>query len=103
MSLSRRVTKFGGSLGVIIPRDLAESMGVSEGSDVRLTLVGRQMVVEPEDDNIPIEGFRRAFAAVLRKTGKTFELLAAHDAGHIDLLSEEERHAARRVRGRGAR
>jgi antitoxin component of MazEF toxin-antitoxin module len=79
MTVHRRVTKVGGSLGVLIPRDLAEAMGVSDGSPIRLTLVGRQMVVEPEDDTAPNASFRRAFATVLRRYGPAFDALAAHD------------------------
>ena len=81
MTLHRRVKKVGGSLGVLIPRDVAEAMGVRDGSPIRLSLVGRQMVVEPEDDTIPEASFRRAFATVMRRYGGTFERLAAHDAG----------------------
>lgn len=81
MTLHRRVKKVGGSLGVLIPRDVAEAMGVRDGSPVRLSLVGRQMVVEPDDDTLPEASFRRAFATVMRRYGPTFERLAAHDAG----------------------
>ena len=81
MALRRRVTKVGGSLGVLIPRDLAEVMGVQEGSQVRLSMVGRQMVVEPEDDTIPDASFRRSFAAVLRRYGPGFKRLADFDRG----------------------
>ena len=54
-------------------------MGVSEGSPVCITLVGRQLVVEPEDDTADEKSFRRAYAAVLRRYGSTFEDLAEHD------------------------
>jgi antitoxin component of MazEF toxin-antitoxin module len=81
MTLHRRIKKVGGSLGILIPRDVAEAMGVRDGSPVRLSLVGRQMVVEPEDDTVPEASFRRAFAAVMRRYGSAFERLAAHDAG----------------------
>jgi antitoxin component of MazEF toxin-antitoxin module len=81
MALQRRVTKIGGSLGIIIPRDLAEAMGVEEESLVRLSMVGRQMVVEPEDDTISDDSFRRSYATVLRRYGPAFKMLADHDAG----------------------
>ena len=81
MTLQRNVTRVGGSLGVLIPRDLAEAMGVKAGSPVRLTLVGRQMVVEPADDAVDDGAFRRAFASVLRRHGGAFRQLAAHDKG----------------------
>lgn len=77
MAVHRRVTKVGGSLGVIIPRDLAEAMGVREGSPVRLSLVGEQLVVEPENDTIPEASFRRSFATVLRRYGQAFKALAS--------------------------
>ena len=81
MSVRRRVKQVGGSLGVLIPRDIAEAMDVKAGSEVRLTLVGRQVVVEPIDDTLDDDAFRRAFAAVLRRHGRAFARLAAHDRG----------------------
>lgn len=81
MALQRRIKKIGGSLGIIIPRDIAEGMGVVEGSPVRVTPVGRQMVVESESDTIPEASFRRAFAAVLRRYGPAMKKLADFDAG----------------------
>lgn len=84
MALHRRVAKVGGSLGILIPRDLAEVMGVKEGTPVRLSLVGRQMVVEPEDDGLPEASFRRSFATVLRRYGPAFKALAEFDRAHAD-------------------
>jgi antitoxin component of MazEF toxin-antitoxin module len=84
MALHRRVAKVGGSLGILIPRDLAEVMGVEEGTPVRLSLVGRQMVVEPEDDSLPETSFRRSFATVLRRYGPAFKALAEFDRGTAD-------------------
>jgi antitoxin component of MazEF toxin-antitoxin module len=81
MSVQRQVRKIGGSLGVLIPRDIAEAMGVEEGSDVRLTLVNRQLVVEPTADSIDDATFQRAFAAVLRRDGEGFQWLADFDKG----------------------
>jgi len=52
MSLQRRVKRIGSSLGVLIPRDLAEALNVKDGSPVRLTLVGRQVVIEPVDNGL---------------------------------------------------
>lgn len=81
MSIRRRIKKIGGSVGVLIPRDLAEAMGVRDGSDVRMTLVGRQLVVEPEDSIALDDDFMRAFSAVLRRYGSSFESLARLDEG----------------------
>lgn len=46
--MHRNVKKVGGSLHVLIPHDVAEMMGVVEGSPVSLTLAGRQLIIEPE-------------------------------------------------------
>jgi antitoxin component of MazEF toxin-antitoxin module len=81
MTVRRQIRKVGGSLGVLIPRDLAEAMNVTEGSDVNLTLVNGQLVVEPTRDYATGSQFRRAFAAVLRRDGPTFQALADYDAG----------------------
>ena len=81
MTLQRRVKRIGGSLGVLIPRDFAEAMAVKDGSAVRLTLVGRQVVIEPVDDLLDDGAVQRAFAAVLRRHGSAFDRLAAYDRG----------------------
>jgi antitoxin component of MazEF toxin-antitoxin module len=81
MTLRRRVKRVGGSLGILIPRDFAEAMRVKEGSEVRLTLVGNQVVVEPLEGSLADGAFRRAFAAVLRRHRRGFERLAAYDRG----------------------
>ena len=54
---------------MLIPRDFAEAMHVTDGSEVRLTLVGRQVVLEPADDTPDDGAFRRALGAVLRRHG----------------------------------
>ena len=81
MPVHRRISKIGGSLGILIPRDIAESMGVREKSKVSLSTVGRHMVVEPEDDTMSETSFRRSLAIVLRRYGKAFKMLADFDAG----------------------
>lgn len=81
MTLRRRVKRVGGSLGVLIPRDFSEAMKLREGSEVRLTLVGNQVVIEPVEGNLDDGTFRRAFAAVLRRQRRGFELLANYDRG----------------------
>jgi antitoxin component of MazEF toxin-antitoxin module len=83
MAIHRQVTKVGGSLGILVPRDLAEAMGITKGSNVRLSLVGRQLVVEPDDDTIPDATYRRALKTVLRKFGPAFQKMADIDSGKI--------------------
>lgn len=82
MSIKRRVSRVGGSVAVIVPRDVAESMGIGPGSPVRLSLVGRQLVVEPADDTADDAAFHRALSAVLRRRAPALRALAAYDAGN---------------------
>jgi antitoxin component of MazEF toxin-antitoxin module len=77
----QRVKRIGRSLGISLPRDIAKAMNIEEGAEVRLTLVGRQLVVESADETLDAGAFRRAFAAVRRRHRRTFELLAAYDRG----------------------
>lgn len=81
MTLRRRVKRVGGSLSVLLPRDVATAMNVKAGSEVRLTLVGTQLVVEPVEGTLDDGAFRRAFAAVLRRHRRGFGLLADYDRG----------------------
>ena len=81
MTTRQSVKRIGASLGVVLPRDIAKAMDIEEGAEVRLTLVGRQLLVEPADDTLDDGAFRRAFAAVLRRHRRTFERLAAYDRG----------------------
>jgi antitoxin component of MazEF toxin-antitoxin module len=79
MTLRRQVKRIGGSLGVLLPRDFADAMNVKDGSAVRLTLVGRQMVIEPEDELLDDRSVQRAYAAVLRRHATAFDQLARYD------------------------
>ena len=81
VTVRQRVKRIGGSLGVLLPRHIAKAMDIEDGTEVRLTLVGRQLVVEPADDALDDGAFRRALAAVLRRRRRTFERLAAYDRG----------------------
>ena len=78
-TVHRKIRRVGGSVSVIIPKDFAEAMEVGDASKVRMTLVGRQLVIEPEDDTVPRATFRRAFATVLRRYAPAFRGLAEHD------------------------
>ncbi len=66
---------------ISIPRSVAELVGLVEGTPMGLSVVGRQIVLEPTDDRAPEPTFRRALGAVLRRYGGTFEALAEYDSG----------------------
>jgi antitoxin component of MazEF toxin-antitoxin module len=99
MTIQRQVTKVGGSLGVLIPRDIAEAMGVRNGSPVRISLVGKQLVVEPTEGTASEAEFQRAFAAVLRREAPVFRALAEHDRGASKGRSGTRVRARRPPRG----
>lgn len=80
MTLHRQLKKVGGSVAVLIPRDIAMAMGAVPGGDITMSLVGRQLVIEPEDDTVPEASFRRALAAVLRQRAPALSALARYDA-----------------------
>lgn len=79
MTIVRKFIQVGGSVAIVVPKDFAESMGADPGSEARMTLVGRQLVVEPNTDTMPQDTFRRAYATVLRKYAQDFEALARYD------------------------
>jgi antitoxin MazE len=45
--MQTRVQKWGNSLGVRIPRSLAEEVGVGPGSEVSLSVVEGELIVKP--------------------------------------------------------
>src|SRR5438876_537493 len=65
MTMKRTVVRMGGSLGVVIPKALSELVGLADGSEVSLSVVGRQIVIEPTDDTIPDETYRRSLGAMM--------------------------------------
>ena len=42
-----RIAKWGNSLGVRIPKAVAKEVGLDEGSDVEVTISGRNLVLAP--------------------------------------------------------
>lgn len=65
MPLVRNVMKMGGSLALIIPRDVASAMDLAPNSEVRLTLVGKQLVIDPtpEDEDSAFHALIRYYAS----------------------------------------
>jgi antitoxin component of MazEF toxin-antitoxin module len=96
--MQRKFTKVGGSLAMLIPRDFVEAMGISPETSARLTLVGRQLVIEPADRTISDAEFQRAFGAVMRRYGPVYEGLAEYDRGTRDIGRRTPRAPRRRSR-----
>lgn len=53
-----QIKKWGNSLGLRIPRDIARTMGLEEGSEVSLEVVDGQLIAKPTSDLrvIPSQG-----------------------------------------------
>lgn len=86
MPVRRSVKKLGGSLGLLIPRDIAEAIGVEEGSEVELTVVGEQLVVGSVRREMDDATFHRAMGAVLRRHKRGLVALAEFDEGRGPLM-----------------
>lgn len=79
MAIHRKLSQVGGSIALIVPRDIADAIGIGAASSVSITVVGRSLVIDPDDDTLSEKGFRRALRTVLRKHSSAFRALAAHD------------------------
>jgi antitoxin component of MazEF toxin-antitoxin module len=77
--VERKVTRIGGSLGIIIPRDFAEAMNIEVGSKVELRLSGRELITTPGYASMSKAKLRRVAAEVLKKYAPAFKALAEHD------------------------
>ncbi|MFA4936411.1 MAG: AbrB/MazE/SpoVT family DNA-binding domain-containing protein [Candidatus Methanoperedens sp.] len=44
---TRKTFKIGGSLAILIPKEIADVIGLKEGADVRLAVKEKKIVIEP--------------------------------------------------------
>lgn len=44
---TRKTFKIGGSLAIRIPKEIAEAIGLREGTEVKMDLKGKKIVIEP--------------------------------------------------------
>ena len=64
MALTRQIRRHGGSLSLVIPRDVAEAMSLEDGAEVTLTLVGDRLVLSC---NGAVNELRAAVEAALQR------------------------------------
>lgn len=76
----------GGSLGVLLPRDVAEATGLEAGTEVSMTVVGNQIVIQAASAAMDDAVFRRAMGAVFRRHDKGFKALSDYDRGEGPLV-----------------
>jgi len=76
----RKIFKTGNSAVVSLPREMLESLGMSDGSDVSVELdpVSRQIVIRPIEKTIPgvDEDFARQVAEFIEEYRPALEALA---------------------------
>lgn len=79
--LTKRLQRIGGSVGLILPRDVMHAANLSEGDELRITVVGSRIVLEPVLDWASEEDVDTALAAVIERSGEAFRLMAEYDRG----------------------
>jgi antitoxin component of MazEF toxin-antitoxin module len=77
--IRKKLQKIGGSVGLVLPRDLAAAAGLAEGDEVGLTLHGSRLVIEPITRRARREAIAASFDAVLERHGETFRRMAEFD------------------------
>lgn len=74
----RKVFKTGNSLVVSLPREILDALGLSDGSQVLLTLGDGRIIVRPEHQAVPgvDENFARQLVEFIDKYRPALEALA---------------------------
>jgi antitoxin component of MazEF toxin-antitoxin module len=77
--LKRKITTSGNSAALVLSQDVLGLMGLKPGDEVQLQLVGRTLIVRPEDEKTDDAEFAAAFEKVLHKNRELFARLAQAD------------------------
>lgn len=77
--IRKKLQKIGGSVGLVLPRDLVAAAGLAEGDEVGLTLHGRRLVVEPVGRRVARDALNTSLEAVLARHGEAFRQMAEFD------------------------
>lgn len=77
--IKKKLQKIGGSIGLVLPRDLVAAAGLAEGDEVGLTLHGRRLVVEPVTRRSGGDAFHASLEAVIERHGEAFRQMAEFD------------------------
>lgn len=72
----KKLAKLGNSRALVIDKQTLAQMGLSEESEVSMTLHGRQLVITPVDPRITDERLRESMEKVLDKYDELFKRLA---------------------------
>ena len=77
--LKRKITTSGNSAALVLSQDVLGLMGLKAGDEVQLQLVGRTLIVRPQDEKSDDAEFAASFEKVLTKRRALFERLARGD------------------------
>ena len=72
----KKLTRIGNSQAIVIDKQTLAQMGLSEGSEVQMTLHGQQLVLTPVRPTIPDEDLRESLDSVLDRYDELFRRLA---------------------------
>jgi antitoxin component of MazEF toxin-antitoxin module len=72
----KKLTKLGNSQGLVIDKQTLAQMGLSEASEVSMTLHGRQLVITPVEPKISDDELRESRERVFGKYDDLFRRLA---------------------------
>lgn len=72
--MSKRPTKIGNSIGIIIPADVAKETGINLKTDLEIRAEGNRVIIEPV--NLTDHKIMKTFLGVLKDYDKTFQKLA---------------------------
>lgn len=82
MALLKKIQRLGGSVAVVIPKSVADLVGLHPGENAHLDVEDGKLYVRPERGSVEFmtdEEFARVEKRVVRRYGETFRLLAEYD------------------------
>ena len=74
--LTKKLSKHGNSLALVIDRSILELLGIDEGTTLDISTDGRALVVVPAHDKRRRKRFQDALTACNQDYGKTLKRLA---------------------------
>ena len=72
----KRLTRQGNSAALIIDRTLMDLLGIDQDTELKLTVTGRKLMIEPIEETERSKKFKEASARVMKKNAELFRRLA---------------------------
>ena len=74
MALTKKLTRIGNSMGIVLPADLLDMVGIGENQEVSLSLKGDGILLKPV--RLKDHKIMKTFMSVLEDYNNTFKKLA---------------------------